>query len=361
MAADALQVDVAAAAVGAGPDERQHLAVGGERRVHLDARQVGELLEACPRGGRCRDGLRAPAPDEVAEAEQHQSRASPRAPAAPRGSRRGREPPRHSPSTPRSFRGFRGRRPGRAPTGSVRRASSRGSARTIRSNAGRNDAAGVARPAPAVLAQDRGHGLRRGVAAEGAAAAQHLVQHAAEAEDVGAVVDGVAAHLLGRHVADGARAPSRGRSRARASGTRKPRARRCRVLARQPEVEDLEAPVAGDEQVLGLEVAVDDALVVRRREARSGLAPRTQPPFAAAAARRAARRAGSAPSSSSITAYAIVPAWPRSWIARMFGWESAATMRASRSKRARASWFSASRSGSTLTATSRSRFVSRAR
>ena len=39
----------------------------------------------------------------------------------------------------------------------------------------------------------------------------------------------------------------------------------------QAEVEDLDAPVARDEQVRGLQVAVDDPLVVRRREAGSDL------------------------------------------------------------------------------------------
>ena len=67
------------------------------------------------------------------------------------------------------------------------------------------------------------------------------------------------------------------------------------------------------------------------------------------------------PSSSSVTAYTW-PSWvPKSKIARMFGCESAATAFASRSKRASASASAVRCCGSTLTATSRSSFASRAR
>ena len=75
------------------------------------------------------------------------------------------------------------------------------------------------------------------------------------------------AHLLRRHVADraedhaGAGAGRDGglfAGRGAFVGTRQ---------LREAEVEDLHAPVVGDEQVLGLQVAMDDALVVRGREA----------------------------------------------------------------------------------------------
>ena len=52
---------------------------------------------------------------------------------------------------------------------------------------------------------------------------------------------------------------------------------------------------------------------------------------------RASRSRSVSPSSSSITAYATPPSRPKSWIARMFGCESAATACASRSNRASAS------------------------
>ena len=41
---------------------------------------------------------------------------------------------------------------------------------------------------------------------------------------------------------------------------------RLRLQLRQAEVENLHAPVAGDEEVLWLEVAMDDAFGVRRRQ-----------------------------------------------------------------------------------------------
>ena len=51
---------------------------------------------------------------------------------------------------------------------------------------------------------DRRHRLRRRLAAERTVTREHLVQDRAERKDVRAVVRRPAAHLLGRHVADGA-------------------------------------------------------------------------------------------------------------------------------------------------------------
>ena len=198
-----------------------------------------------------------------------------------------------------SPRRSRDRTPGRAPTGIAAPASFPGSAtRSARAPAGWR---GPTRPAAPLLPQNRRHRLGDGPARERPPAAQHLVQHAPEAEDVRAVVDGLAAHLLGGHVAHGADhrpgvglAPQRGRF-----GVARRRGRRA-ALAREAEVEDLEATVARDDQVLGLEVAVDDALLVRRREAlarparaySAAGAARSGPPRA----RRAASRPRAAPS-----------------------------------------------------------------
>jgi hypothetical protein len=71
--------------------------------------------------------------------------------------------------------------------------------------------------------------------------------------------------LFRRHVADGAEHDTR-LSRRRRRGERA----RCGGLIlcqlRQAEVENLDAVVTGDEDVLGLEIAVRDPFVVRRRE-----------------------------------------------------------------------------------------------
>ena len=52
--------------------------------------------------------------------------------------------------------------------------------------------------------QDGVHGPERAVALERPAAGEHFVEHGAEREDVRAPIDGLAAHLLRRHVPGGA-------------------------------------------------------------------------------------------------------------------------------------------------------------
>ena len=88
------------------------------------------------------------------------------------------------------------------------------------------------------------------LAREGAMPGQELVEHAARAPKVGAAVHLRALHLLGRHVVRGAhdRAGARGRGHGE---------------ARHSEVHDLHRPVHGEEDVGGLDVAVDDAGLVR--------------------------------------------------------------------------------------------------
>ncbi|HEU0031205.1 MAG TPA: hypothetical protein VFQ53_11270 [Kofleriaceae bacterium] len=109
----------------------------------------------------------------------------------------------------------------------------------------------------------------------------HLVQHDAEREHVGAAVDRLARELLGRHVAGRAdhhagrrpRRVDRGRLQRRVRHRLGERGRlgvgRVLVVGRQlrdAEVEDLDAAIAGQEQVVGLDVAMDDVGFVRRRE-----------------------------------------------------------------------------------------------
>ena len=116
-----------------------------------------------------------------------------------------------------------------------------------------------------LLLQDRVQRLHRRVAVERPAARQHLVEHRPEGEDVGAVVRRLAPRLLRGHVADrpqhhARRRLPRQRGRSRVLAVRDDR------LQREAEVQDLDDPVLRDEQVLGLQVPVDDRLVVRRGE-----------------------------------------------------------------------------------------------
>ena len=138
------------------------------------------------------------------------------------------------------------------------------------------------------------------------AAGQHLVEDRAEREHVAAAV-GVLARAPARAPCT---PPSRGAGRAR---SRPPGGAGTSVSPsvstpsgalhlREAEVEDLDPAVAGQEHVVGLEVAVDDVLAVRRGEAvrdagrdLGGLARRDRP--------RAIRSRSVSPSSSSVTRY----------------------------------------------------------
>jgi hypothetical protein len=122
------------------------------------------------------------------------------------------------------------------------------------------------------VAQDRGRELGRGTSFERPSAARHLVEDDPEREEVRPRVERAARDLFGRHVRDG---PHHG-ARLREPG------RRGRVLApgqarvgpfREAEVEELHAPARREPHVRRLEVAVDDSLLVRRRE-RLGDLPR---------------------------------------------------------------------------------------
>ena len=122
-----------------------------------------------------------------------------------------------------------------------------------------------------LVSHDCRHRLGVRVSLERLLAREQLVEDRPEREDVRAVIDRESLHLFGRHVARGPH------DRA---GLRVARARwRARLLAgsdgldslRQAEVEDLQVAVPGDEEVLGLQVPMDDALLVGSREALGNL------------------------------------------------------------------------------------------
>ena len=117
---------------------------------------------------------------------------------------------------------------------------------------------------------DGGNRVGDALAFERAAAREHLVEHRAERPHIGALVDGAAARLLGRHVSGGAEDDADA-----GHGARRDRWRLLRIVfsrrprigeLREPEVEHLHGPVLADADVRGLEIAVHDALLVRRFE-----------------------------------------------------------------------------------------------
>ncbi len=106
---------------------------------------------------------------------------------------------------------------------------------------------------------------RRRLALEGLDAGRHLVHHHAEREEVAALVDGLAAGVLGRHVGDGADGHP-GRCQGMLLGDRdvdRGQAAAVRHHLRETEVHHLHLAALGDEDVAGLDVAVEDALAVR--------------------------------------------------------------------------------------------------
>ena len=101
---------------------------------------------------------------------------------------------------------------------------------------------------------------------EGTFPGQHLVEDDAERELVAPEVDGLAPRLLRRHVGHRPEDDpllAHGRERGRA-GVGRLVVRD--VVPGEAEVEELRVPVLRQEDVLGLDVAVDDPLPVRRRE-----------------------------------------------------------------------------------------------
>ena len=109
------------------------------------------------------------------------------------------------------------------------------------------------------------HGFNRGLAAEGPFAREHLVKNRAETEKIGAVVGVLSLHLLRRHVADRTHHHAGLGLRGQGRGVGRNCALRAGELG-QTEVQNLHPTVARDKNILRLQIAVDDSLLMRRRQ-----------------------------------------------------------------------------------------------
>lgn len=114
-----------------------------------------------------------------------------------------------------------------------------------------------------VFEKHRSHRVDFSLAAEGSATGQHFVKDGADTENIAAVVHTLAPKLLGRHVGDCTdyRAAS-GYGRQFLDGAFGIFWRGLQLC--HSEVENLHPAVGGDKQVFWLQVAMDNAAIVRR-------------------------------------------------------------------------------------------------
>ena len=116
-----------------------------------------------------------------------------------------------------------------------------------------------------LVAEDRGAQLERCVALEWPASCRHFVQHHSERPEVAGDLHVLPAQLLGRHV----RERSHGHSRLRQRRVDlRDRGRHVRIDGPlgETEVQNLDAPIRRDDDVVALQVAMHDATLVRVRE-----------------------------------------------------------------------------------------------
>lgn len=115
--------------------------------------------------------------------------------------------------------------------------------------------------------------VRCGFAAEGQLAGEHFVEHTAKRPNIGALIDGFALGLLGRHVGGGAQDHAGlGGHAGEGGGIRNVR-RGGMVVERlgESEIEHLDHAAVGDLDVGGLEVAMDNAAPVSVLESLANL------------------------------------------------------------------------------------------
>ena len=121
-----------------------------------------------------------------------------------------------------------------------------------------------------VLVKGRAHRVRVRSPLERALAREHFIENGAEGENVRPAVRRLSPNLLRGHVAHGAPDPSQVRVVGGGGCLRGVLVAWSRQL-RQSKIEDLEPPVPGHEKIPGLEITMDDAVIVSGREPMSDL------------------------------------------------------------------------------------------
>ena len=210
--------------------ERDGLRIRRDRRKLLEPAEIRQPVNAGDRVPRRRSAtVRGPTHEAGAGGQRHCAATA--GPSPRRGTVRDAAARRRSagarPRAPRGRRRDRGRSE-TAPPGSF----SRQCRRTRCSAGGHADRIGELRR---LLAQDRGHRLGGGLAPERRDARQHLVEHDAQAEQVGAMIGAIAARLFRRHVGRGSERPEPVRRQRRRGSRPSPRRRRSAWRARSRE------------------------------------------------------------------------------------------------------------------------------
>src|SRR4030095_5001049 len=120
--------------------------------------------------------------------------------------------------------------------------------------------------------QDRVHRLDRRLAFERPLASEHLIKDRAQREEVRAMVCVLSSYLLGRHVTD--RPHDYPALSLRPNGRRVSSVTyeqgRMRQLG-ETKVENLDAPVSSDKEILRLQIAMHNSLFVRGSQSARGL------------------------------------------------------------------------------------------
>ena len=102
-----------------------------------------------------------------------------------------------------------------------------------------------------------------------ALARDHLVENGAESKNIGAMINGFAAHLLGSHISR--RSHDNPGESGRTGDSQPFGISRGLSQLGEAEVENLGSSIFGDEEILRLQIAVDDSFFVGRRQAGSNL------------------------------------------------------------------------------------------